>query len=186
MPSPVWNADAPGDLNRIQTNAAALVASLARAVSRSGKARWSAALARLATSAAALVWIRLRSPGASAFQTGLGMRMSAGRVESGHHPKTVGCLRSVRADVLGVQCVRLQRLWQRLSLPELLEALGDNLLVLRIGQLDEILSCQLQVGDDGRPPHQDLVSQRLLNELVLADVVMLGDQTRQLPQFRAA
>ena len=31
MPSPVWNADAPGDLNRIQTNAAALVASLARA-----------------------------------------------------------------------------------------------------------------------------------------------------------
>src|SRR5665811_1453479 len=105
MPRPAWNADAPGDLNR--------------------------------------VWIRLRSPGASAFQAGLGMRMSAGRVESGHHSKTVGCFRSgcalsVRADVLGVQCVRLQRLWQRLSLRKLLKALGDNLLVLRIGQLDEI------------------------------------------------
>ena len=31
MPSPVWNADARGDLNRILANATALVASLARA-----------------------------------------------------------------------------------------------------------------------------------------------------------
>ncbi len=41
-------------------------------------------------------------------------------------------------------------------------------------------------GDDGRPSHQDLVRKRLLNELVLADVVMLGDHTRQFPQLRAA
>ena len=31
MPRPAWNADAPGDLNRIQINAATLVASLAEA-----------------------------------------------------------------------------------------------------------------------------------------------------------
>src|SRR5665647_2158439 len=76
--------------------------------------------------------------------------------------------------------------WQRLSLRKLLKALGDNLLVLRIGQLDEILSCQLQVGHDRRSPHQDLVRKRLLNEFVLADVVMRGDHTRQLLQLRAA